>query len=265
MGNPARVSGITDSQSGLFLPRNLTVEDGMSRNLLLVSSSRCHPAEYLDHCSGEMAHLFSDIDEIVFVPYARPGGITHDEYTQSVRERFADIGISVRGIHEFARPAEEMDSARGVFIGGGNSFVLLKAMYENRLMEALRQLIQRGIPYMGTSAGSNIAGLTIGTSNDMPIVHPPTLDALGVVSFNINPHYPAAAPDPTHCGETRDDRIGEFHCFNDQPVLALHEDGMLSVEGSEMRLIGKRPAYVFRAGRANPERVDPGVFTIPAP
>lgn len=231
--------------------------DIMPRNLLLVSSSKCHPHGYLDHCAEHAAELFAGVTEIIFVPFARPGGMSHDDYTTTARDRFAQMGIAVRGIHEFDDPVAAIESTGGVFIGGGNTFVLLSGLYEHKLIEPMRSRLLAGMPYMGTSAGSNVAGLSIGTSNDMPIMHPPSFDAFGVVPFNINPHFPTAPPDPTHMGETRDTRIGEFHVFNSLPVVAIHEDNMLRVQGESMRLIGERHAYLFRAGQER-ATLDPG-------
>lgn len=221
----------------------------MPRQLLLVSSSRCHPHGYLDHCEAEMRLLFAELNEVLFVPYARPAGQTHDAYTAIARERFARMGLGLRGLHEFPDPRTAVAEAQGVFIGGGNTFVLLRDLYEMGLLEELRRRIDAGMPYMGTSAGSNVAGLSIGTSNDMPIVQPESFLALGVVPYNLNPHFPAAKPDPTHRGETREDRLREFHVFNAQPVVAIHEDGMLRIEGSRTTLIGQRDALVFRRGQ----------------
>ncbi len=221
----------------------------MPRRLLLVSSSRCHPHGYLDHCEREVCRLFEGLEEILFIPFARPSGQTHDEYTAVARERFATMNLNLRGIHEFPDPRSAVESAQGIFTGGGNTFVLLRDLYELRLVDPLRERIVSGLPYLGTSAGSNIAGLTIGTSNDMPIVFPPSFEAIGAVPFNLNPHYPIAPPDPTHKGETRDDRLHEFHRFNDQLVVALHEDGMLQIEGDSIELIGERNALLFRPGR----------------
>lgn len=230
----------------------------MSRRLLLVSSSRCHPHEYLDHCEAEIRWLFAGAGEILFVPYARPAGQTHDQYTAVARERFERMGLQLRGIHQAPDPRAAVAGAEGVFIGGGNTFVLLRELYARDLLEELRARIAAGMPYMGTSAGSNVAGLSIGTSNDMPIVQPPSFAALGVVPYNLNPHFPAARPDPTHRGETREDRLREFHVFNSQPVVALHEDGMLRIEGRSTTLVGQRDALVFRPGR-EVQRIVPGV------
>ena len=218
----------------------------MNLNLLLASSSRCHPHGYLGHCESELKQLFEGKNEIIFVPFARPAGMSHDEYTETARERFHQIGFEMKGLHQFNDPVQAIDSAEGIFVGGGNTFVLLRDLYQLNLMEVLRRRIQEGMPYMGTSAGSNIAGLSIGTSNDMPIVHPPSFDALAVVPFNINPHFPAEKPDPKHHGETREQRIAEFHHFNDQEVVCLYEDGMLQIRNNEIALVGNRPALVMQ-------------------
>jgi dipeptidase E len=229
----------------------------MPQKLLLVSSSRCHPGGYLDHCEDQLRRVFDGVGEVLFVPYARPGGCSHQEYSGTARKRFAKMGIGLGGIHECDDPSKAVAQADGVFIGGGNTFVLLRDMYENGLVEVLRKRLAEGMPYAGTSAGSNVAGLSVGTSNDMPIVYPPKFAAIGAVPFNINPHYPRENPDATHKGETRDDRIREFHFFNTQPVVALQEDGMLRIEGSNIELIGQRPALIFRRDQT-PEQVPPG-------
>ncbi|MDP6468928.1 MAG: dipeptidase PepE [Pirellulaceae bacterium] len=221
----------------------------MARRLLLVSSSRCHPHGYLDHCEAEIRQLFSGVSEVLFVPYARPAGQTHEAYTDVARARFKRMGLSLKGIHEFPDPRAAVVATKGIFIGGGNTFVLLRDLYALKLLDDLRKRIAAGVPYMGTSAGSNIAGLSIGTSNDMPIVQPASFLAIGAVPFNLNPHFPVALPDPTHRGETRDDRLREFHFFNSQPIVALHEDGMLRVEGPHTTLVGQRDALVFRPGQ----------------
>lgn len=218
----------------------------MPRNLLLVSSSKCHPHGYLDHCASQAAGLFTGVKEIIFVPYARPGGMTHDEYTEVARDRFQKLDIGVRGLHEFDNPVLAVQEASGVFIGGGNTFVLLDQLYIDGVVELMGQRLADGMPYMGTSAGSNVAGLSIGTSNDMPIAEPRSHAAFAAVPFNINPHYPRTAPDPTHMGETRDDRINEFHFFNQQPVLSIREDSMLRVQGDRMTLIGELDGYLFQ-------------------
>jgi dipeptidase E len=205
----------------------------------------------------EVKDFFKEKNEILFIPYARPGGISFDEYTEAPRKAFAPIGISVKGIHEFENPIEAIKNAKGIFTGGGNTFLLLKTLYDNGLMETLREVVQNGTPYMGSSAGSNITGLTIGTSNDMPIVYPPSFNALQWVPFNINPHYLDPDPNSKHQGETREQRINEFHFQNSQPVVGLREGSWLRVENNTMHLKGSLKARIFEPGK-EAEEVAPG-------
>ncbi|MEM8735591.1 MAG: dipeptidase PepE [Planctomycetota bacterium] len=216
-------------------------------NLLLASSSRCYPHEYLDHIESAVKELFQGCQRVIFIPYARPGGASHSDYSQAACQRFSRMQIPMLGIEQYSSPSEAIEQADGVFVGGGNTFVLLKTLYEHQLVGLLRERVCRGMPYMGTSAWSNIAGLTIGTSNDMPIVYPPSFEALSLVPININPHFPTSAPDPTFKGETRQERITEFHHENRQPVLGLTEEAWLRVKGDEMIHHGDRDATFFRA------------------
>ena len=226
------------------------------RDLLLLSTSTVHGSRFLEYAEAEVGAFFSDVRTVLFVPFARPGGTTHDAYTEIARARFDGIGVELTGLHEFADPVAAIGEAEGVFVGGGNTFVLLRALRESGVMEALRARARAGMRYMGSSAGSNLAGLTIGTTNDMPIVEPPSFQALGLVPFNINPHYVDPDPDSTHMGETRETRIAEFHHFNDQPVLGLREGSMLRVEGESARLLGTRGGRLFARG-AEPSEVAP--------
>jgi len=196
--------------------------------------------------------------EVLFIPYARPGGISHDEYTELTRAALSPVGSEVSGIHRHDDPVAAVEQAEAVFAGGGNTFVLLRDLYAHGLIEPLRARAAAGMPYMGASAGSNIAGLTIGTTNDMPIVYPPSFDALALVPFNINPHYLDPDPESKHQGETREARIFEFHAHNPQPVVALREGALLRIAGDGMELIGEPGARLFRAG-AEPEALAGGV------
>ncbi|RIJ42706.1 dipeptidase PepE [Pontibacter oryzae] len=217
----------------------------MSKNLLLISTSTTHGTGYLEHAEEEVKSLMEGKKSILFIPYARPGGISHSDYTAKAREAFAQWGVSVTGVHEYENAVQAVQEAESVFIGGGNTFVLLRNLYANKLVEPLRERINKGMPYMGTSAGTNVAGRTIGTTNDMPIVHVKTFDALQLVPFNINPHFLDPDPSSTHMGETRDTRIAEFHHHNRQPVIGLREGSMLRINGDTVRLLGPHSARVF--------------------
>jgi len=218
--------------------------------LLLLSTSTLHGGDYLAYAKDAVTDHFTGINDIVFIPYARPSLISFDDYTNKVRTFFASLNIRVTGIHESDDATGLLHQTSGLFIGGGNTFVLLKTLYDNRLVEPLRDRIRNGIPYMGSSAGTNLAGLTIGTTNDMPVVWPPTLDALAVVPFNINPHYLDPDPDSTHMGETRETRINEFQGYNDQPVLGLREGSWLQFNDGILKLGGSKTARLFRKNQS---------------
>lgn len=226
------------------------------RDVLLLSTSTVHGSRFLEYAEDDIRSFFPDGATVLFAPFARPGGITHDSYTELVRTRFGEMGLDLAGLHESADPLAAVNEAEGVFVGGGNTFVLLKALYEAGLLEPLRRRALAGMPYMGSSAGSNLAGLTIGTTNDMPVVEPASFRALALVPFNINPHYLDPDPGSTHMGETRETRIGEFHHFNAQPVLGLREGAMLRVKGNEARVLGSRGGRLF-ACQADPVEVQP--------
>lgn len=213
--------------------------------LLIASTSTVHGSGYLEYIMDD-AVRFLGMDEIVFIPYARPSGVTYDEYTEAPKKAFATKGIKVKGLHEFENPKEAILNAKAIFTGGGNTFLLLKTLYELDLIDALRVAVNSGTPYMGSSAGSNITGLTIGTTNDMPIVYPPSFEALGFLPFNLNPHYLDPDPNSTHKGETRETRIKEFHKFNSQPVLGLREGSWLEVQNGKIELKGNLTARLFQ-------------------
>jgi len=183
--------------------------------------------------------------KILFIPFARPGGISHEEYTAKVATAFAKINIKVKGIHEFEDFATAVSNAEGIFTGGGNTFLLVTQLYKNKIMTILAETVKRGTPYLGTSAGSNICGLTMQTTNDMPIIYPPSFITLGLIPFNLNPHYLDHDPTSTHMGETREARINEFHAFNNVPVLGLREGSWLEVKGEKTTLKGTLQARLF--------------------
>ena len=229
----------------------------MTRNLLLISNSTLHGSGYLDHCAGEIQKFLGDRKTVLFVPYARPSGITHDEYTKIARERFEKMGFELTGIHEYDSTKEAVKNAEAIFIGGGNTFVLLSGLYEADIVEEIRKKVNEGTPYIGTSAGSNVACKSIKTTNDMPIMYPPSFDALNMAPFNINPHY--LDPDPTskHKGETRETRISEFHFFNTEYVVGLREGAMLHIVDDSITLKGTTGARIFKRND-EPKEYKPG-------
>lgn len=216
------------------------------KNILIASTSTLHNGSYLEYLLPELRTFFGNCTEIIFIPYARPSGISHDDYTQKVREAFSKINIQVKGIHEFEDPIKAIENAKGIFTGGGNTFLLVSQLYKTKVIDMLETVVKNGTPYLGTSAGSNICGLTMNTTNDMPIVYPPSFRTLGFVSFNINPHYLDPIADSTHMGETRETRIQEFHQFNPQPVVGLREGSWLALKGNSIKLKGNLTARIFK-------------------
>lgn len=215
------------------------------KNLIIASTSTLHGGGYLAYILPILKSHFENCKSIVFIPYARPSGISHEEYTHKVRIAFAEINIEVKGIHEFEDPITAIKDAQGIFTGGGNTFLLVFQLYKNKLMDVVSQTLKNGTPYLGTSAGSNIAGLSMQTTNDMPIIYPPSFQTLGVIPFNLNPHYLDPDLQSMHMGETRETRIKEFHAFNSVPVLGLREGSWLEVKGERIILQGELSARLF--------------------
>jgi dipeptidase E len=226
------------------------------KKIIIASTSTLHGGDYLDYLLPELQTFFSNVKELLFIPYARPSGISHDDYTKKVSEAFGKINILAKGIHEFENPVEAIENAEGIFTGGGNTFLLVSQLYKNNVIDALEKVVKNGTPYLGTSAGSNICGLTMNTTNDMPIVYPPSFRTLGFVSFNINPHYLDPIEGSTHMGETRETRINEFHHFNPQPVVGLREGSWLEVKGDSILLKGTLTARIFKRNE-KPIEVEP--------
>ena len=219
------------------------------KNCIIASTSTLYGGNYLDYILTELSEHFKNCKTILFVPYAQPSGISYEEYTNNVASAFAKINIVVKGIHEFESPKTAIEQAEGIFTGGGNTFLLVSQLYKNNVMDALENAIKNGTPYLGTSAGSNICGLTMNTTNDMPIVYPPSFRTLGLVSFNLNPHYLDPIEGLQHMGETRETRIREFHQYNPQSVLGLREGSWLEVLGNKITLKGDLPARLFQQGK----------------
>lgn len=227
------------------------------KNCIIASTSTLYGGDYLDYILPELSEHFKNCKTILFIPYAQPSGISYEEYTNKVAAAFANINITVKGIHEFESPKAAIEQAEGIFTGGGNTFLLVFQLYKNNVMDALANAIKKGIPYLGTSAGSNICGLTMQTTNDMPIIYPPSFQTLGIVPFNLNPHYLDADLQLKHNGETRETRIKEYHQFNTVPVLGLREGSWLEVKGEKITLKGSLSARLFRQNK-NPEELESG-------
>jgi len=219
--------------------------------LLLISSSFVHGFGYLDHPEPEMRAFLGAGRRVAFVPFAAHD---HDAYTATVRERLGRMDLDVVTI-------DEIDQADAIFAGGGNTFRLLKTLYERDLLTPIRDRVRAGLPYLGSSAGTVITAPTMRTTNDMPIVQPPSFDALGLVTYQINPHYLDPDPQSTHKGETREERIREFHEENETPVVGLREGSILRVDDGVTTLLGEKTARVFRRG-SEPVEMKPGTFEI---
>jgi dipeptidase E len=226
----------------------------MARRLLLISTSTTHGTGYLDHCADQIQDLLGTLRRVLFVPYALHD---HDGYTAKARERYARMGYELTSVHEVADPVAAVRATEALFIGGGNTFRLLARLYKKDLLEPIRERVAAGMPYVGTSAGSNVACVTIRTTNDMPIVEPPSFDALSLVPFNINPHYLDPVPGSTHMGETREERLLQFLEENDKIVVGLREGAMLRIEGASVHLFGSAGARIFRREQP-PLEVRPG-------
>ncbi len=225
------------------------------KNLIIASTSTLHGGDYLDYLLPTLKTHFEKCKSILFIPYARPGGVSHEEYTEKVRAVFTNLKIEVKGLHEFEHPIQAIQEAEGIFTGGGNTFLLVFQLYKNNVMEILSETLKKGTPYLGTSAGSNITGLTMQTTNDMPIIYPPSFQTLGMIPFNLNPHYLDADLQSKHMGETRETRIKEFHAFHSVPVLGLREGSWLEVNGNKITLKGELTARLFKQNQI-PEELE---------
>jgi len=217
--------------------------------LLLLSNSTNPGEAYLSYPKHNIQAFLGDRPmEVLFIPYAAVT-FSYDEYEQKVSDRFSELGYTVKGIHRFADPVEAVKEAKAIVVGGGNTWKLVRMLHDTGLMEAIRTKVASGTPYIGWSAGSNVACPTLRTTNDMPIIDPKTFDTLGLVPFQINPHYLDHHPS-NHGGETREMRILEFIEENPQVfVVGLREATMLWIEGNKIKLIGNRTARIFKKGK----------------
>ncbi|HEV2855626.1 MAG TPA: dipeptidase PepE [Thermoanaerobaculia bacterium] len=226
----------------------------MPRRLLLISNSTNHGQGYLDHVLPEIDQFLGSVRRLVFIPFALKD---REGYGAKAAERLAAIGVQVRTLTADEAGQRLVRDAEAVFTGGGNTFRLLKTLQDSGLLSILREKALAGMPYIGSSAGTNIAAPTIRTTNDMPIVQPASFEALELVPFQINPHYLDPDPGSTHMGETREQRLKEFHEENETPVVGIREGAWIRVEGDHAALGGARGARIFRRG-AEPEERETG-------
>jgi dipeptidase E len=218
--------------------------DCLSR-LLLISNSTLHGMGYLDHAELEIRDLMGDRRCLLFIPYA-----LHDrgEYASKARARFQRMGFSLLSVHDVSNATRAVEQAEVIFIGGGNTFRLLKGLQDHDLLDPIRKKVAAGVPFIGSSAGSIVACPTLKTTKDMPIVQPPSFEALSLVPFQISPHYLDPDPSSTHMGETQEERITQFLEENDTPVVGLREGSMLRVNAGTVTLRGPHSARIFRVG-----------------
>ena len=221
--------------------------DKHNKRILLISSSTLHGSSYLDHAEAEIRDFLGRLERVLFVPFAL---YDRDAYATLARERFKAMGYDLESVHEVANASEAVDQAPALFIGGGNTFRLLKELYAFDLLGPIRRRVAEGMPYIGSSAGSNVSCPTIKTTKDMPIVEPPSFNALGLVSFQISPHYQDPDPLSTHMGETQEERINQFLEENATPVVGLREGAILRIERGAIALKGVSGARIFRRGHA---------------
>jgi dipeptidase E len=225
-----------------------------ARRLLLISNSTLHSRGYLDHAEKEIRDFVGNSARTIFVPFA-----VHDRraHAAKAQERFRDMGLSLLSIHDVSNMPRAIEEADAIFAGGGNTFRLLKALYDHNLLAPIRRRVAAGMPYIGSSAGSIVACPTLKTTKDMPVVQPPSFDALGLVPFQISPHYLDPDPSSTHMGETQEERITQFLEENEGPVVGLREGSILRVQEGVVTLKGPNTARVFRRGE-RPVEVEAG-------
>jgi dipeptidase E len=224
------------------------------KRLLLISNSTLHGGGYLDHAEAEIRQFLGATRRVLFVPYAL---FDRDGYAERARKKFEAMGFQLDSVHTASDPVAAVNDADAIFIGGGNTFRLLNALYQHEVLKPIRNRVVAGMPYIGSSAGTNVATPTIKTTNDMPIVQPPSFDALNLVSFQINPHYLDPDPSSTHMGETREERLQQYLEENQTPVVGLREGTMLLIEDGKTLLKGTGSARIFRRGFA-PVEFAPG-------
>jgi dipeptidase E len=218
----------------------------MSR-LLLISNSTVHGSGYLDHAEPQIKDFVGRLVRVVFIPYA-----LHDRraYCEQAEGRFRKMGLEFQSVHDVSNASRVIERAEIIFIGGGNTFRLLYELHRNQLIEPIRRAVRAGTPYIGSSAGSIVACPSLKTTKDMPVVQPLTFEALGLVPFQISPHFLDPDPSSTHMGETQEQRILQFLEENEEPVVGLREGSILRVENDDVTLAGPHSARIFRCGMA---------------
>ena len=215
------------------------------RRLLLISNSTQYGRGFLDHVESEMRDFLGPSQRILFVPFAM---FDRDAYADKMRSRMSSMGLALESIHRVSDPLRAVESAEAVFVGGGNTFRLLKSLQESAVIPALRRRVAQGMPYIGSSAGSIVACPTLKTTKDMPVVEPSSFEALDLIDFQISPHYLDPDPGSTHMGETQEERIRQFLEENEESVVGLREGSFLRIEGDSITLKGSTGARIFRRG-----------------
>jgi dipeptidase E len=228
--------------------------EGENKRVLLISNSTLYGSGYLDHAESEIRDFLGNVGRVLFIPFAL---YDRDAYSLMARERFKAMGYDLDSVHEAHNAQQAVNEAEAIFVGGGNTFRLLKSLYDFDLLSSIRRRVAEGMPYVGSSAGSNVAGPTIKTTKDMPIVEPPSFNALGLVSFQISPHYLDPDPNSTHMGETQEERILQFLEENDTTVAGLREGAIVRVDHGSIVLKGSSGARIFRKG-LEPVEIVPG-------
>jgi dipeptidase E len=222
--------------------------------ILLVSNSTVYGRGYLDHVEQQIKSFLGRIGKVLFFPFAL---FERDSYATKAKTRFAAMGYSLEAAHAVHDPHKAIEETDAIFIGGGNTFRLLKVLQDLELLDPIRRRVKEGVPYIGSSAGSNVAGPTIKTTKDMPIVQPRSFDSLGLVPFQISPHFQDPDPGSRHMGETQEERIIQFLEENETPVVGIREGAWLICEDDAVTLRGEAGARIFRRGEV-PVEAKPG-------
>jgi len=222
-----------------------------SSRVLLISNSTVHGRGYLDHAEEAIKEVLGDAKTVLFFPFALHD---RDSYAAKAAARFAEMGYTMTSAHSTSDPLRAIAETGAIFIGGGNTFRLLKALQDLEFIEPIRRRVSQSVPYIGSSAGSNVAGKTIRTTKDMPIVQPRSFDALGLVPFQISPHFQDPDPNSTHMGETQEERILQFLEENETPVLGMREGAWVRAGNGQVILGGSRGARIFRRGESPVEK-----------